>query len=317
MAIFNMMVGLPGSGKSYFTKYLAETEQTEIVSSDEIRKELFGDENDQEHNAEVFNEVHNRIYTALRENRNVCYDATNLSRKRRKSFLNTFNSIKNVEIIKRCYVITTHYDTCRLQNQARSRVVPGDVIFRMFQHINLPRIDEGWDRIEFIGSRNLTSNTNIDYYWSHCLGYDQDNPNHTLYLDTHMEKAAEYIDTVKHAAKNYEYLREAALYHDIGKPVCKTYQNFKGTIDDHAHYYNHAEVGAYILACCLSTKKPIVQYKECPLFHNPELEKILLVQWHMEFFNQNTDVLDTVTKLYGTEFANDLRLLHLADTNAH
>ena len=49
-----MMVGVPGSGKSFIAKGL----NCPIVSSDAIRKELYGSEDDQSHNGEVFNEVH-------------------------------------------------------------------------------------------------------------------------------------------------------------------------------------------------------------------------------------------------------------------
>ena len=55
-------IGLPGSGKSHW----ASEQDAKVVSSDAIREELFGDVNDQNHNNEVFNEVHNRIQISLR-----------------------------------------------------------------------------------------------------------------------------------------------------------------------------------------------------------------------------------------------------------
>ena len=44
-----VMVGIPGSGKSYRANTFAKYNDVKILSSDTYRKELFGDENDQTH----------------------------------------------------------------------------------------------------------------------------------------------------------------------------------------------------------------------------------------------------------------------------
>ena len=66
-----MLVGLSGSGKS---SYNFEEEVVKI-SSDALRAELYGDENDQTHNAEVFNELHKRVILNLKNGKNVVYDS--------------------------------------------------------------------------------------------------------------------------------------------------------------------------------------------------------------------------------------------------
>ena len=72
------MVGLPYSGKSYFVnKYKAEND--EYISSDDIRKELYGDESDQTNPNKVFEIMYKRTCKALSENKSVWYDATNLN----------------------------------------------------------------------------------------------------------------------------------------------------------------------------------------------------------------------------------------------
>jgi predicted kinase len=79
------MVGLPGSGKdTYIRHYLSDYK---IVSSDDIRLELFGFE-DQTKNVEVFSEMRRRTKELLKEGSSVVYNATNLSAKRRKSLAN-------------------------------------------------------------------------------------------------------------------------------------------------------------------------------------------------------------------------------------
>lgn len=79
------MVGLPGSGKdTYIKKYLKDFK---VISSDDLRLELFGFE-DQTKNVEIFNEMRRRTKELLKTGESVVYNATNLSAKRRKSLAN-------------------------------------------------------------------------------------------------------------------------------------------------------------------------------------------------------------------------------------
>ena len=79
--MLEILIGLPASGKSSYCKdKLKENRDIEIVSSDAIREEVFGDVNDQSHNGEVFNIVFKRVREAILNNRDVILDATNLSR---------------------------------------------------------------------------------------------------------------------------------------------------------------------------------------------------------------------------------------------
>ena len=51
--IFTMLVGIPGSGKSTFAKTMI-TKYAKHITSDCIRKELWGDESSQQDNNKVF-----------------------------------------------------------------------------------------------------------------------------------------------------------------------------------------------------------------------------------------------------------------------
>ena len=59
------MVGLPASGKSFYIKQ-HKIDSDVVVSTDQIRKEVFKDVNDQKHNGEVFNIAFNRIREGLK-----------------------------------------------------------------------------------------------------------------------------------------------------------------------------------------------------------------------------------------------------------
>jgi len=83
LPIFCMLVGLPGSGKTSFA--LSLKDKYDIISSDSIRKELYGSERIQENNNKVFEIMRKRAIEALKSGKNVIYDATNMTRKFRKA----------------------------------------------------------------------------------------------------------------------------------------------------------------------------------------------------------------------------------------
>lgn len=93
------MVGLPASGKSTYAKELSKNYNAIILSSDEIRKELCGDENSQDKNNEVFIVLHRRIKEYLKSGKNVVYDATNVNSKRRKAFLDELKNISCKKLV--------------------------------------------------------------------------------------------------------------------------------------------------------------------------------------------------------------------------
>lgn len=302
-----MTIGLPGSGKSHW----ASEQDAKVVSSDAIREELFGDVNDQNHNNEVFNEVHNRIQNYLKQRFNVVYDATNLSSKRRKGFLNTVPKF----VRKVAVVFCTDYDICLKRNAERDRHVPEEVIERMYKRLTLPTHLEGFDQIEYVFCPE-NNKTELDYYLE-TVGYDQDNPHHSLTLDKHLEKAYNLAHEKGSDLNGYdkEILCRAALVHDVGKPVCKTYELFSGKVDNHAHYYNHANVGAYKILC----SRPII-FGLDKIHNRMERQKLVaiatLIQLHMNFFDNNFS-LDEYRKYYENNLITLLEILHECDVEAH
>lgn len=75
-----LLMGIPGSGKSTWAKeYVFKCDASyTIVSSDDIRKQLTGDINDQSKNSEVWEVVFNQVSGALKNRRNIILDATNV-----------------------------------------------------------------------------------------------------------------------------------------------------------------------------------------------------------------------------------------------
>ena len=301
---FYMMVGVPGSGKSFIANQILKGT---VVSSDAIRAELFGSEDDQNHNNEVFNELHKRVHALLAEGKDVIYDATNLSRKRRKNFIKELPA----DVEKIAVVAATELDIILKQNSERTRVVPEEVIMRMFKQMTLPRHDEGWDKISMLA--HPSNKKTLGEYLYDAYGVDHDNPHHSANIFDHMLKASAYANAHADEAglsKDEKHLaRMAALFHDIGKPLVKSRIKMNGDVDDKSHYYNHAEIGAYYMACCSN------QFTDKR--HDFLINMLIITQWHMEFFADPDNVLTKFEENYGKDMRKVFELVHEADLNAH
>jgi predicted kinase len=303
MTTFIMMVGLVGSGKSTRAQKLAEEYDANIHSSDAIREELSGDINNQDINDLVFNTLHNRIKEDLRNGKNCIYDATNINYKKRMAFL---QELKNIPCEKICVLMATPYEACLKNNAARERYVPEDVIKRMYMNFHTPWYIEGWNdiRIEYApGSENYLGDP-IEWVKS-VMGFNQDNPHHTLTLGSHCLKAGYYIGSVDNARRteNVFPIYFAGLLHDEGKIFTKTFIDSKGNPSETAHYYQHH--------CCSAYDSLFFDY---PANH---LYVATLIGWHMQLhFIKEEKTLKKYKKLWGEELYNDLSLLHEADVNA-
>jgi predicted kinase len=300
MSKFIMMVGLPASGKSYYAREIAIKEDAIIMSSDSLRQELYDNEDTQDHNTELFVELHRRIKDALREDISVVYDATNTSYKKRKAFL---DELKKIPCEKECYLIATPFEKCIEQNNKRDRKVPENVIERMYKQIFIPQYYEGWDKIHIIKNFNHKDfDINVLFNGENGLNkIDQENPHHTLTIGNHCRKCASNVEILG----GNDLLIASALFHDIGKSFTKEFKNGKGEATEIAHYFNHNNVSAYLSLFYLTYEKEDV------------LKITNYIQWHMELFFIDSEKAKTkFINLVGKEFYNDLLILHKADKTA-
>lgn len=307
MPIFYMTIGLPGSGKSTYVKRMNDVV---IHSSDNIRKELFGDINDQAHNEEVFRTLHKRIIKDLSKGKNVVYDATNINYKRRMEFLKSLNRI-HCEKIALLFMTPIH--VCITRNMMRERKVPEDVIMRMYYNFYIPYYYEGWNDIRVISSIEKEERQYINSLMFGATGLiyiNQYNPHHSLTIGEHCIKTQNNVRKlmkVNHS-DNFLYmgfaLDEAALLHDIGKVKTMTFINSNGEQTEVAHYYQHHLVGAYD-SFFIESDVDV-------------LERAILIQWHMQPYNfEKQKTIDKYKKLWGERLFNSIMLLHEADKMAH
>lgn len=242
------LVGLPGSGKSFLANQIKRDYEGKgypcvILSSDALRGELYGDENCQDNPAFIFEEMWKRTVQALKEGITVIYDATNMNRKKRMSFLNSLPS--NVPCNKVCIVVWARIDTCIQRDAQRDRTVGEKVIMKMVKQFQTPWYDEGWDEIQ------IRRDPSEKYSFSEFeLSIPNDNPHHEGTIFDHIKKVGE--ETLKVSCEGRCSGEESialtwmSLYHDIGKPLTKTFVNSRGETTEIAHYYDHQNVSAYI-----------------------------------------------------------------------
>ena len=142
-------VGLPGSGKSTYLR----RRRIDAISSDEIRRLILDDPEDQSQHARVFTTIRYLIRQRIAAGRPVTYvDATHLMRWERRPY---------VQLARRyaCTVEALFFDVpveiCIARNKGRSRVVPEQALRKMAEHMEAPTVEEGFARIIRPRDRNL------------------------------------------------------------------------------------------------------------------------------------------------------------------
>ena len=250
-----MLVWLPASWKSTFIKNNANEEDI-VLSSDALRKELFGDENNQSGNWTVFSTLHKRLGQAVKDKKNIYLDATNVSPADRRKALNIIRQNDKPHLVERIWndvKLDTFYDVIAIvfncdtdtlisRDVARERTVGEHVIFKMLTRFMQPTLSEWFSEIihqEQPVKKNMLSPEfyqSLDDYiiWIADIEWVLQ---HDEYLEKsidceqksqwHQETLLEHLDMIwdlvtKHAdKKDLKILRLITLFHDIWKPFTR------------------------------------------------------------------------------------------------
>lgn len=284
-----LLCGIPGTGKTYYAKkYIEENPNTIHLSSDSIRADLYGDESIQGNPNEVFSIMQQRAIYALNNGQSVVYDSTAMTRKDRAGIIASCPKFAKIE----CHIIWAPIETCVERDAARERTVGKDVIDRMLKRFQAPYYDEGIDEIEII----LPDGFDDGEYRLKCMNdmiIPHDNPHHTLDVYSHCMEASKYLTFVIN--NNDDDLDKASFFHDAGKPYVKAFIDSKGNPCEHAHFYQHQCLGAYMsygMGC--------------------SVEAAWLISTHMDPF-LNTKYYKNLPAYLKSK----VDLLHEADVNAH
>ena len=136
-----VMVGIPASGKSTAAAMIAKKTCAYLIESDKIRFSNFPEpQYSASENFQVFNLAFDEIHRAIRYDRNVVFDATNIKKSQREKIVSEFPESYE----KRCLFMNTGIVTCLLRNELRERRVPDSVIERMHDTLETPTEQEGF-----------------------------------------------------------------------------------------------------------------------------------------------------------------------------
>jgi predicted kinase len=157
MAKLVIMIGIPGSGKSTLIQTWSQAQCCLIISTDEIRAQLFGDEAIQGSWLLVWQEVQRQFREAVEQIHGgtvdfAIYDATNTRRRNRRAVMALARSVGFTEIVG--VWLDPPLELCVQRNQSRFRQVPDAVVQRMYRQLWScpPRLREGLDLLLHYGT---------------------------------------------------------------------------------------------------------------------------------------------------------------------
>lgn len=286
-----VMVGVAGSGKSSFVdKRVKELEtftsvEPVVLSSDEYRLKMYKSlEEGNKHNKEVFNTLHADLLKAVKAGKEqIFYDATNLSRRRRRQ---VYRIIKEVNPYEKVHIVYMTFPRAHIKtlNKLRegSKRVPEDVINKMYANQQPPRLRVDCDSFELDGIPLITTKGANFTYLEEMLPYVSILWKHEINkvyaphdcLPWHKESIDEHINMAVKNAKDFApHLTKAALFHDLGKGMTKNLGD-----DNFATYRNHANISSSYLLNYLYFDSEGVMSED-------DLALVELVYQHMNFHN--------------------------------
>lgn len=124
------MIGLPGSGKSRVAENKSKELDIPVLSSDNMRKKMSGNEGDVEtcSHQEIFKKLREEANERIEGERGFVWDATGINARFRREDIDMFKK-KGAKII--ALVMTTPREVCLERNKKRDRNVPEEIIEEM------------------------------------------------------------------------------------------------------------------------------------------------------------------------------------------
>ena len=299
-----VMVGIPGSGKGTYIKG-HKADNSFVISSDDIRKEIFGDENSQEDNGKVFNVFYGRMVKAITEFPcdEIWLDATNINRKNRRRIFEELKQKHVRDLVEvTAVVMATPYETCVKRDLERDRTVGEEVIRKFVARFCYPQTFEGFDHITAIWTDEKKENV-IWGIEDKMTGFDQKSKWHRYDLMTHTEKTFQ-------ALKNESAtLKVAAIFHDVGKLWTQTVGE-----DGYCHYYTHERVSSYFTLA--HWREIQAELNRCLVGYGERMDDVLfLIDEHI--LGHNVQNVDKYVAMFGKDMWDMLMKFCDADKKAH
>lgn len=134
METIYVMCGVPGSGKTTFSRKFAEEKGLERFSFDEMRCFRLA-------------EYIRPALEAMRKGKNVILDTTNLRINVRKKVL---QEVADIPCRKVVVYMDTSLEQCLYRNAHRETRLEDFVVESSYRSLQKPTLDEGWDEIIYV-----------------------------------------------------------------------------------------------------------------------------------------------------------------------
>ncbi len=147
-----LLIGHPLVGKSTFIKNKLNNLDFNLISRDNIMLELSSTKEynkawDEVNHKEVDRILNKRIDNSILNNESVVIDMTNLTKKRRKGFINRFNDYYKVGILFDILSSDEIKSRNEKRNNEESKYINESIINTMISSYQTPTKEEGFDKI--------------------------------------------------------------------------------------------------------------------------------------------------------------------------
>lgn len=147
-----LLIGHPLVGKSTFIKNKLNNLDFNLISRDNIIFELSSTKEynkawDEVNHKEVDRILNKRIDNSILNNESVVIDMTNLTKKRRKGFINRFNGYYKVGILFDILPSDEIKSRNEKRNNEESKYINESIINTMISSYQIPTKEEGFDKI--------------------------------------------------------------------------------------------------------------------------------------------------------------------------
>jgi len=133
---FILLIGIPGSGKSFWISKFNSDNKYSVVSPDQIRKQLTGNISDQMQNAKVWSIARERVKSYLGRGKSVIFDATMTNAQRRREFI---QGLPPAKLKAKVFYVEPEVSKARIKKDIEAgkerAEVPSDVVDRMYSEL--------------------------------------------------------------------------------------------------------------------------------------------------------------------------------------
>ena len=275
-------MGLSGSGKTTLANKLSEEYSMEVISFDDIRKELERNEIFDIGYNEIVDFAGQRIRKKLEKGESVILDSAGLNSQRRAYFL---KKLKDVDCATACVMKLTDIKTCIKNQEEKLFETAEDIIWKQYEQFQVANPVEGWN---YIARDVINNGPPLEEL------YKQGEENEYTPILQHLEIASQMA--IERGFPPHLYA--AAKYHDIGKFSLK----YVGESED-SRYAHHENIGAYLYALTSDDVNWVYVSN--------------LILWHSVGYEMTTEKRKKLQKRFGQRFTNDLILLSTINREAN